>query len=448
MPLSTLPPASLKSILSFLDRPSLYNLSLVSKQFHNLAEPFLYTTVEPVYNGNEYTYKSFLRAILNRPELARHVQAFRAFPQPDEEGWQFEPTVDDLKLFLEATSKLKLPDEFIEKLNHGLTIGILDAESTLILCLLPNLETLILDDVDEPELTLTILEYASFDSEVDFSGLSNVKHFITDTKDVDGGNSMTEQYSAAFNIASLKTFKANMPHRDYYQTNIFSPDTSSVESITLVQGALCKEFYEAMIDSCKTLTTFHYSLTRIPFFEPHLTGNIIITALLKHKSTLEDLTISLDEDWDRAYWDDDQILHMGTTLAQFHNLKTLRTGMQSLLGILHAQPDENFRDEDYPLEPKNVPVPDLVDVLPESLERLTILYANAKIVPHLKKLAEAKRHGNLKNVYVSFCTESTEERDLDVHMEGVDFVFEYHNAQQRLEMMDCQNWDKFLEEHP
>lgn len=56
----------------------------------------------------------------------------------------------------------------------------------------------------------------------------------------------------------------------------------------------------------------------------------------------------------------------------------------SLLGLLHSQ---STAMEVYPSNPQaDNERPELVDVLPTSLEHLTLLYADARIIPQLQKV--------------------------------------------------------------
>lgn len=149
-----------------------------------------------------------------------------------------------------------------------------------------------------------------------------------------------------------------------------------------------------------------------------------------HRNTLEELTILYDDDCIKQLWYDLSVSewYMGTELRGFMKLKTLRSGMHSLLGLLqpHSVAMEQYRTK------SGVETPDLVDVLPGSLERLTILYADERIVPHLQRVTKVRvqQFPNLKKVGIGFCQEAME-RNVELQMEGVELTMLYQSKSER-----------------
>lgn len=104
--------------------------------------------------------------------------------------------------------------------------------------------------------------------------------------------------------------------------------------------------------------------------------------------------------------------------------------MHSLLGLLHPQ---SAAMETYPANPQaDRERPELVDVLPASIEHLTILYADARIIPHLQKvgLVCENQFPNLRKVIVGFCSESTK-KDVQFEIPGLELSVLYQTSEER-----------------
>lgn len=96
-----LPVEILRQILFCLDPPALVQISLVSRLFNELAEPFLYASLGR-YNGWLFPQ---LCAIVARPELARHVRHIHF-------GWWDAqlPTPEGCILFSTTAQRLGIPE--------------------------------------------------------------------------------------------------------------------------------------------------------------------------------------------------------------------------------------------------------------------------------------------------------------------------------------------------
>lgn len=181
-----------------------------------------------------------------------------------------------------------------------------------------------------------------------------------------------------------------------------------VERLHILKSELGPRSACVLIRGCKSLRTFHYTFGKIDIFEEHFRPLEVVQLLLNlHGHAIEELTMLYDGDCVKQVWYDlsTREWYMGTELRKFNNLKSLRSGMHSLLGLLHPRSEGN---EQYGT-PSELDTPDLVDVLPGSLEQLTILYTEKRTVSHLQKLSVVReqRFPTLKKITIGFCQETT-----------------------------------------
>lgn len=119
-----------------------------------------------------------------------------------------------------------------------------------------------------------------------------------------------------------------------------------------------------------------------------------------------------------------------TELQQFNRLKKLRSGMQSLLGLLHPQ---SAVMETYPADTQaDEKRTGLVEVLPASIEHLVVLYADARIIPRSQKVEDVceKQFPNLKKVVIGFCSESME-KNVQSEIRGLDLLVLFQTQEER-----------------
>lgn len=162
--LNDVPNEILIQIVTYLEgrkkhQKTLRDLCLVSRRVRTITEPALYSYFNdgienkrsPSLHYNSRC-RSFLRSILNRPELAKHVK--RAILGPwytlriDSPNW-FGTSADDMALFHSAASKfsLEMEQEWLSQQGKASTE---DAELYLLICTLPSLESLTLNIPDRP----------------------------------------------------------------------------------------------------------------------------------------------------------------------------------------------------------------------------------------------------------------------------------------------------------
>jgi hypothetical protein len=168
------------------------------------------------------------------------------------------------------------------------------------------------------------------------------------------------------------------------------PGTSSISTLSFNESFLTADAARTVVHFCKALKTFSFTFGRMFSFafgrmyvlgQP-FTAHEIVQALQLHKSTLENLRLDLNENWIKPGWDQFEASQiMAGSLRNFQKLTTLEAGQQSLLGFLFGTPDEQLDSN----------LPRLVEILPASLESVTILYCDHRIESHLLELAQARR---------------------------------------------------------
>lgn len=395
-PLPPIPVEILCLIFSFLEPHDLSYVSLACRQFPVLVEPFLWHSCVDTGRFNEvHTYDLFLRSILERPELARYVKGFYPVYYYDEdcpEECRVPPREEDTEERCQnAITGINIPEPLKDRLKSDISRRKFDAVVALLLCSLPNLENIAFSGICKTGLIYEIFELAESKS---FDWLRILRTVHLEEEDGVCGVSLPPKFLRVLKIPSLKRFETTHAACDVALE--IDPESSSVENIVLRESALVKEAIQPIIRSCRSLMTFSFSHGLSDFFATVFTPYDAIQALRQHRSTLEELTILVPEYWDLLDWHPEFPAHeiyLGAHLRDFTKLKTLKCEMEDLLRLEPGQirPDRNS------LGP--------VDVLPESIENLSILDVDKQIVPHLQKLEEVKtkRFPNLRQVIVSGC---------------------------------------------
>lgn len=210
------------------------------------------------------------------------------------------------------------------------------------------------------------------------------------------------------------------------------PRSSPIEHLHILEDEIGLEAVGVFVQSCRTPRTFNYTYGNFDVSEGRFRPLEAVRLLLGcHRDALEELTMLYNDDCIKQLWYDlsAREWYMGTELRHFTNLKTLRSGMHSLLGLPqpHSEANEQYRAA------SDMVTPDLIDVLPGSLERLAIRYADERIVPHLQRVAEvrARQFPNLKNVVVGFCQEAVKS-NMVLQMEGMELIMLYQSKLKRV----------------
>lgn len=409
-------------ILFLLDPLDLPRLSRTCKLFHQLATPRLWRSY---HNYNQRPYNSFLRAVLTNPTLAEHIQEVHTSNISEDDP--HEISQENIQLFQKAVADTSLPVQLKNSLKNGIKEAMADPMLALLLCNLPNLKTLFMVNPDDWSLARDLFDHADSDNEL--SGFKNLHRFSIETEDIETGIAACSEFGSVFNM--VKGVQIVHINDIDMSPSKMQPCSSPIEHLHIIEGEMGPEAVRVFIQSCRTLLTFNYTYGKIDVFEEHFRPLEAVRLLLGcHRDTLEELTMLYDDDCIKQLWYDlsAREWYMGTELRCFTKLKTLRSGMHSLLGLLqpHSEAMEQYRTK------SGVETPDLVDVLPGSLERLTILYADERIAPHLRRVAEVRawQFPNLEKVVIGLCQEAMD-RNVELRMEGVELTMLYQSKSGR-----------------
>ncbi|OJJ84783.1 F-box protein [Aspergillus glaucus CBS 516.65] len=419
---SLIPVEIFYSIFSLLSKPDLSRLSRTCKQIHQLATPRLWRSYR---NYNQQPYNLFLRAVLTNPDLAKHIIELHTSNVSEDDPREISE--EDIESFQSAVSDLSLPIEFKDRLNEGIKEGYSDPMLALSLCKLPNLKNLFLYRPDFSDLICELFDHANSG---EFSGLDNLRRFSIETTDVSCAVGTVRDFGGVFNRAhEVQIVQLN---DENMSPSRFREGTSAVEHLHILESGMGTDAMRVFVQGCRTLRTFNYTFGNVDYYEDHFKPQEAVKELEHHKDTLEELTVLYCDDRLKQSWYDltGREWYMGTELQQFNKLKKLRSGMHSLLGLLHPQ---TAAMETYPANPQtDRERPELVDVLPASIEHLTILYADARIIPHLQKVGDVreKQFPSLKKVIVGLCSESTE-KDVQLEIPGLDLLVLYQTQEER-----------------
>ncbi|BCS22575.1 F-box protein [Aspergillus puulaauensis] len=423
--LSLVPVEVLYSIISLLGPSDHSRLSRTCKQIHQLATPRLWRSYRKY---NQQPYNPFLRTILTNPCLASHIEELRMADATQDDPREISD--EDIQLFQSAVSKLPLPAEFQDRLKAGIREGHSDPMLAVILCNLPNLKNMFLDRPESCELICELFDHADSGEFSSSLGLNSIRRFSIETEDYLFSTGPCHEYGSMFNM----THEAQIIHLsdDSMSPSRFRDGSSALEHLHILASCMGPDAMRVFIRSCRTLRTFNYTFGKVRDNEDHFRPREAVGELRRHGDTLEELTMLYDDDHVKMPLYDltAREWYMGTGLRRFTRLKKLRSGMHSLLGLLH--PRSNAM-EAYPANPQaDKERPELVDVLPASIEHLSILYADARIIPHLQKVGDIreKQFPNLKKIIVGFCSESTE-KDVQLEIPGLELVVLYQIQEER-----------------
>ena len=420
--LSLIPVEILYSIFSLLNKSDLSRLSRTCKQIHQQATPRLWRSYR---NYNQQPYNVFLRAIVTNPGRAKHVEELHTSNVSEDDPREISE--NDIQSVQSAVSNLSLPNEFKDRLNEGIKEGYSDPMLALLLCKLPNLKNLFLY---RPDICDLICELFSHANSGKFPGLDNLRRFSIETTDISCAVGTVRDYGGVLNMAhEVQIVQLN---DETMSPSRFQEGSSAVEHLHILESGMGTDVMRVFAQSCKTLRTFNYTFGNVDYYDDYFKPQEAVKELERHKDTLEELTMLYDDDRLKQSWYDltAREWYMGTELQQFTKLKKLRSGMHSLLGLLHAQ---SAAMETYPTNPQaDRERPELVDVLPASIEHLTILYADARIIPHLQKVGVVCKNQfpNLRKVIIGFCSESTE-KDIQFEIPGLELSVLYQTPEER-----------------
>ncbi|KAE8375603.1 hypothetical protein BDV26DRAFT_11885 [Aspergillus bertholletiae] len=351
------------------DHQDRYNLIFVCRRFHDL---FLRLVYRSATLKNCAQTRSFLHAILHKPELARSVRTLYF------DDWQQHPSFSSI-----SSSQQKMMtslNKWAETISHSyeeyvkweqdLLQGVEEAWIALVLPLVNNLRQLRLvypkkNAYLDRMLLRTMKGEKPFDVQPALSMLQEVSLSHQDSEEDTKGSYVPSQVFPFFQLPSMRRFSADSviecgpPQEDGHTpaTEVLAAGSSLISEITLTSSN-GSQGMENLIASCASLKSFKYQHSDSHLLAEGFQPSAFYRSLAGSKNSL------------RTLWLDSYGNHLPFTisgvnethdewfgsLADFTALKDIRIRLTNLLDI------------QYQPEPSTV----LTDILPLSVESLFI----------------------------------------------------------------------------
>lgn len=349
------------------DQKDRLNLIFVCRHFHDLFLRVLYRSA--TLNGWTDT-RSFLSAILRRPELARAVRGldFHSWKSTITHGGE-DPADHDMSIFADWAKAVSHSDEEHQQWKDDLTKGTGDAWVALLLPLLSNLHQLRLAFPKNNVYLNRSLQRAMngekpFDTQPAFRFLQEASLNHLDEGEDEKSSYLPSQILPFFRFPSMRTISADsvIEHPRAEETDgkaTADPllGSSSIDEIKL-NSSNGRQGMESLITSCSSLKSFKYQHSDSHALAEGYQPSAFYQALAGSKNTLETL-------WLDSYGQHHTFTSAGLneshdewfgSLVEFTVLKDIRIRLPNLLDIR------------YQSEPSSP----LTDVLPSSLESLYV----------------------------------------------------------------------------
>jgi hypothetical protein len=377
-----------------------------------VAEPLLYRNYSK--NSSQWIFREhhrlrkFLTTVLGRPELLQHVRSLYLGNWRARNHQQYgitlyeEDNANDLENYMEMRTRFPdglrtLYSEYAERsiLNddwrHALKIGDEGAEIALLLSLTPNLERIefLMPDLDllteiAPQYFWPRLLVASseWDPARHFSRLKSVTVHKRSPENVgDEGEVFGFEIGSFLSFIGLPSLKVFWVIGDGKGCHLERPEhyPFNDEELHLTDLLLGVSYIDPMnvlqiLKRCTKLEAFDCDFQQeLPSFIPDFSWNTIREALASSRNTLEVLKLNVLLG---SQLTDEGALSIGS-LTDFTSLKRLDVPQTTLLG---------FEDvyEDYTLA---VPALPFEELLPSSLESLTIDCCTLTCIPYLEAMS-------------------------------------------------------------
>ena len=426
MLLNDLPNEVLNNICAYVETSSygqkgdLTSLSRTSRRLHILIEPRLYSSLDDKKQGSLLKY---LRTLLETPSLRRHVKVYKGCQtttvRPVPAGgfstlysgrYEIANGADLTPLFGDNLKAVRKAVDFItflaeekdgDRWLEDIIAGSWHAVTALVLCLLPNLQSLhlgIMGDRDWPQATNNLidppyywlkrplmraakLQQKQISSPLAFEQLTTFS--ITRHKGVDLANIHQAQLMQLLRLNSFRKFVAH----DWY---IMFWNTSEKIRLPIVDMELinCILDFEYLLDDDVFFKWFPH-LERLRYehldnskkFHPQMI-TLLIQSLSRLQLPLRELYLGDTNNWDIVRQIDDDVLAYASNEVEVESFAALEH-----LEVLDTTAFDQwirFNGNDKLLEP-------LAAMLPRSIKKLTLRHASSATISYVRGLIE-KRH--------------------------------------------------------
>ena len=392
---------------------TLAKLCRVSRRVRDVVEPLLYRNYskpDSTWNVDEhYRFRKFLTIVLGRPELLQHVRSLYIGSWRHEGynrlGFESDEYDDDdsdddyekldagfpgglLTLYSKYTDTSTLSDEW----RHALMTGDEAAEITLLMSLTPNLEHI---EFCMPDLSLVedtapqyfwpslLIRSSEWDPPRHFSRLKSVVVHRQDSRSLgNAGDVFGFEIGSFLSFIGLPSLKVlwvmddgkccHLKHQENYPLN---DEESHLTDLILGVPYIDPVKVLQILRRCTKLEAFGCDFQQeIPSFTPGFAWHTIREALMNSRDTLEVLTLNAHRG--SQLQSEEDCVSIGS-LTDFTSLRRLDVTQTTLLGFECVNADHTLAVPALPFE----------DMLPSSLESLTIHSCSLTIVPYLEAMS-------------------------------------------------------------
>jgi hypothetical protein len=405
---------------SYGQKTDLASLSRTSRRFRTLIEPLLYSSLDDKKQGSLF---KFLRTLLKRPDLGKHVKFYKGCqttpinPIPlggletvcsgryeISNGTDLTPLLGDtLKAVRKVVDFITFPAEEKDgdRWHEDIMAGSWHAVTTLVLSLLPNLQSLhlgIIGDRSWPQprnnlidppyywLKRTLMRAAKLQQEhisspLAFEKLTTIS--ISRQNGVDLANIHQAQLMQLLRLNSLRRFVTH----DWY---IMFWNTGEKIRLPIVDMELinCILDFEYLLDDDVFFRWFPH-LERLRFqhldnskqFHPQMI-TLLVQSLSRMQLPLRELYLGDTNNWDIVRQIDDDVLIDASNEVEVESFAALEN-----LEVL----DTTAFDQWIRFNRNNTQLAPLAAMLPRSIKHLTLRYASWATISYVRGLIE-KRH--------------------------------------------------------
>ncbi|KJK63938.1 F-box-like protein [Aspergillus parasiticus SU-1] len=373
------PPEILHMIFAPLSPSDLYAVCLTCRNWHSIAEPYLYSQVEWTWtNAQNPPIVQFLRSIVHRPELASLVHIMILNGDSFERSiWDFqkkspklpvtEAVLDDL---MKCIERLHIP--YAEEWIQELRAGTVDAFLALLLSRLPNLRCLYLgvNFARESRIMGMMLRSALCQERQD-ARLPSFTHLQDVTVVYPSPGLYTHRHSNIRNTADALAF-FYLPSVQRIKTLVDNPATfvwpgdypPKLSTLASLDLTMLREGHLGQVLSVtrglrKLRWDWHYREDLEDYFVRNVIDLDQIAVDLSHlRETLTDLTISAGSGMTQHNIDFPELTISGSfkIFSGLHMLERLQVPIPFLLGLSPSAPN----------------VVGLAEALPKNIQWLTV----------------------------------------------------------------------------